>query len=229
MTCPHCQQSLRFGAILRYTLRRLVGGARRQAQVSCPKCHRDVPLSAKECPHCAKPMAFGDLVDDKLEPVRRKWEKFKDDAAMDPGRQRRIQWTYFFLSALILWMLVSYVASHRTEDWLWQLGLCTVYLAVIAFLTAIIAPGGVFARMARWGWRVKMGLVCNYFSLLMVLQLFIGTFWKRAVTLATLFAVTYIAFLILSNILAPMAEPFQKKGPTRHDPTAPQGRRARYD
>lgn len=227
VTCPHCHQSLSFGAILQYSLSRLVGGARRQARVGCPDCGEAVPLSAKECPKCGKAMTVGEVVDDTLKPVRKRWEDFKKDAAEDPGRQRRIQWTYFCLSALILWMLVGYVANHRTEDWLWQLGLCTIYLGVIAFLTAVIAPARVFRMMARWGWRVKMGLVCNYFSLLLVLQLFIGVFWVRAVTLATLFAVTYFGFLILVHLVSGVSQAFSSSTP--HDPTAPQGRRARHD
>ena len=227
-SCPHCHEPLSVGAILRYQYRRLTGGVRRQARVACPKCRKPLPLSATVCPKCKTPVAFDDAVDHVLNPIRAWWEAWKARAAADPARQRRVQWTHLFLSGLLLWLLVSYVANHRAADWLWQLGLCAVYLAVIAFLTALIAPAGFFPMIARWGWRVKVGLTFNYFTLLLLLQMFIGAFWVRAVTLAVLFAVTYVAFLVLRWFLAPMAQSFAPPS-NRFEPTDPQGRRARYD
>jgi hypothetical protein len=225
-SCPHCHQPLTLGAILGLSLRGLWRGVRRQARVACPQCGQELGLSATTCPDCAAPVAFEDTLDRLLAPLRARWAAFK--AGADPSRQRRVQWAHLILSGLILWLLVSYVADHRAADWLWHLGLSAVYLAVLAFLTALIAPAGLFRMISRWGWRVKIGLTFNYFTLLLVLQIFIGTFWKRAVTLALLFAVTYVAFLLLRWFLTPIGEAFASPS-TQFDPAAPQGRRARYD
>lgn len=141
---------------------------------------------------------------------------------------RRVQWCYVILSGLVLWLLVGYAAKHHSAEWLMQLALATVYLAVIACLTGMIAPPRMFAMIRGWGWRVKVGLVFTYFSLILVLQWLIGVFWVRALTLAALFAVTYIALLILNWFLKPMV-PQPPVESRRFDPAAPQGRRARFD
>lgn len=222
--CRHCQQPLGFGAIVRLQWRRLSGGIHRQTQVACPSCGEPLPLSASTCPACAAPLGVEDAVDRVLNPVRQRWEQFKFRALGDPARQRRIQWAHLLLSGLILWLLVGYVAQLDTANRIRLLGLCSLYLAVISFVTTLVAPEGFFRRIARWGWRVKLGLVCNYFSLLLVLQLFIGAFWTRAVTLAALFGVTLAATFLFRMFLSGPAEPSSK-----FDHTAAQGRRARFD
>lgn len=228
VVCPHCQNPLTFWAILGYYRKRAMQSLRKKTKVRCPQCGKALPLSATTCPKCDTSMAFEDALERVLAPARAWWAQFRTKADKDPVRMRRIQWCHLFLSALLLWVMVSYVTEHRAQDWLWHVGLSAVYLAVIAFLTSLIAPRDFFAIIAWCGWRVKIGLVFNYFTLLLLLEITIGTFWKRAVTLGTLFAVTYAAFLILTVMLRPMASSFPR--PSRQfDPTAPQGRRARHD
>ena len=228
VACPHCHKPLTVWAILRYYWTTLWRGLRRKAKVRCTGCGKALPLSATVCPKCNTAVGFEDGVEHFLAPARAWWAQFREKADKDPVRIRRIQWCHVLLSGLVLWLMVSYVTEHRSKDWFWHVGLSAVYLAVIAFLTSVIAPRGFFAMIASWGWRVKVGLVFNYFTLLLLLEISIGTFWKRAVTLGTLFAMTYAAFLILTSLLRPMVSTFA--APSRQfDPTAPQGRRARHD
>lgn len=81
---------------------------------------------------------------------------------------------------------------------------------------------------------IKLALILNYLTLVLVLQAWISAWWARASILAGVFAVTWLGVWLLTTFLWPMKEDLQSLGapppPTRRfDPMAPQGRTGRHD
>jgi hypothetical protein len=83
----------------------------------------------------------------------------------------------------------------------------------------------------------KLALIFNYLTLLLGLQLFIGTWLVRTTMLATLFGVTVLASLIArkfcsefwENLGSFLAPPEPAPVSQHFDPTRRQGRRALHD
>jgi len=126
--------------------------------------------------------------------------------------------------------------EHFEESWFAYAGLSMVYVVVFAVLARGIASRDVFILLPQRISRVtKLALVFNYLTLLLALQHFIGTWLLRSTMLACLFGITVLASWIartclsdfwenLGKFLAPPAAAVAQD----HDPTRPQGRRAKH-
>ena len=232
VSCPRCQQPLTVGPVLKLylrrgaeTVRRLAGGVRQRAKIRCPERGYGAPLSATKCPRCSTPTAVEDAVEHVQGSLLARWDQFEDQAKKDPRLMRRFQRRLLMFSAVVLWLMVGHVSEHRSEHWVQQLALCSVYLGVIAFIVSLIAPGKLWGVLIGYGWRAQGAVVLSYFSLLLLLQVFIGTFWQRSVTLAALFGVSYLAYVIWSVLMNCKGSSTDS---SHHRISDPQGRRARY-
>lgn len=207
-------------------VKRLWGHVRANANFQCPRCGEAVPVNAKVCPNpgCGQPITL----DAAMAAPRQRWQRFLANA--DTETMRRVQWGYLILSAAVLWSLLAFVEQRYSEHWIRHALLSVVYLAVFGFLAPLIVPRHVFRVIAtRTGWRVRLGLVLNYLALLLLLQILIGTWWARALMLAGFFGVTCVAVWVLRAVLLPTFMNQSQPQDTRFDPTAPQGRRGRFD
>lgn len=148
---------------------------------------------------------------------------------------RRVQWTYFFVSILALLGLLAYIDSEA--DWnLAANGLMAViYLAVLGLLLRLfVRPEKVRLLMHHFSPLVKVTLLFNYLALVLLLEVAIGVWWKKASILAGVFVATVVAIWLLGRILWPVTEDvnnwFAGPPPPRpFDPGDPQGRTVRND
>lgn len=200
------------------------GWFKRKVFFQCPYCGGPVPINAKVCPNkdCQKAIT----VNAAMSKPRQRWQRFVAQATTEDVR--RVQWGYIIGSGVLLWVLLELVQRQFAEHWVKQALLSVVYLAVFALLLPLIVPRHVFTTIAtRTGWRVRLGLLINYLSLLLLLQLLIGAFWGKALVMAGVFGVTCVAMWLIRGVLLPTFLP--PPPDNRFDPTAPQGRQGRFD
>lgn len=228
--CPECGFPLTVGAAARHYWHQFQSWLPRVTAVECPQCHQATPLTSKTCVACGAPITVQAAIDETLTPPKRRWARFKRESS--PQTWRRLRRCHFLLSAALLWWLLGYVEQHDPGTWVRHAALSVVYLAVLAFLAAWLAPRHIFFAFSRASRLLKLSLVLNYLSALVLLQLFIGVWWVRALVLAGLFAVTWLGAVLLCRWIMPVAaetaQVFLGADP-RFDASAPQGRAAHYD
>ena len=198
--------------------------------VTCPKCGRSVPATSVECPRCHANLSVEAAFDETVAPARRRWQRFAK--SLSPQTKQRIRWAYCLISVFLLCEVLGYAETYHAKAWPLHAALCVVYLAVILFLFVWLAPREELKKFAQDVPRVsKLALFFNYLTLLMLLEIAVGTWWTRALMLAALFVVTwagarlYVGFLEKEyrDLLAILfGEPNSAV-----DPSAPQGRHGR--
>ncbi|MCX6917624.1 MAG: zinc ribbon domain-containing protein [Verrucomicrobia bacterium] len=231
--CPACGFSLTLGAVVAHYWSRLTHRVREQSAIRCPQCGQASPLASETCPHCHFEITVDSTVNAVLEPPRRRWRLFVGNAS--PATRRRIQWAYLLSSGLFIWWLLAYIEEHHPDHWVRHAMLSAVYCAVLAFIVLLLTPRKLLAAISqRTTALVKLALLLNYLSFVLLLQMWIGTWWVRAIILAGVFGVTWLAAWLLTSVILPMTnqvrgiyEPPNANSP--FDPAAPQGRRGRYD
>ena len=228
--CRKCGKEYTVQAWFASLRRGVRGRAAQPIMMTCPGCQRAVPATEVQCPRCGADLTVEAAFDQTLEPVRAWWQRFAD--GLGPRARHRIRWGYLLLSLFLLWEVLGYAEARRTSEWLLHAALCVAYLGVFLFLFVWLTPREPLRKFARQAPRpVKLALVCNYFTLLMLLQIAIGTWWTRATMLAVLFAVTWGGFKVFADIIHPRYRElldilFGDSDP-RFDPSAPHGRKGR--
>ncbi|MHB1309375.1 MAG: hypothetical protein ACYDC1_19880 [Limisphaerales bacterium] len=205
---------------------------REATAVQCPACREPVPLSAPACARCGASMTVHAAIHATVDPPRQRWRRFLGSAT--PETKRLIQRIYFVLSAAVLWFLLAYVEEHQEGTWARHAALSTVYLAGLMLLAVWLVPRPLFLaiawRTSRW---IKLSLVLNYLSALTLLQLFIGEWWQRALILAGLLGVTWVAAFLFHRFVVPMVaattETFMGGEAASFNSSTQQGRKVRLD
>lgn len=200
--------------------------------VKCPECGRAIPITTKVCANCRTPFTVGSALNSVIEPPRQRWREALHRAS--PETKRRAQWLYLLLSGALLWWLLAYVAESQGNAWVKAALLSVIFLATLGLLLVFLVPRHVVQKFSRRSPRLmKLAFVVNYLTGLLLLQIAIGEWWDRALTLAGLLVVTYVGAMVLCRLLWPAAQEFrgiyerENQGP--FDPSAPQGRRGRFD
>ena len=175
-------------------------------------------------------MTVGAAVEVSLTPLRRRWQGFLRRAK--PKTRRRIQWGYLGLSLALLWWLVGYTEGQLGKGLVGQAILSIVYLATFGLLAAVLVPKYVWTSFARrTSPLIKLAVVVNYLTLLLLVQNLIGAWWVRANILAGLFVVSWIGAWVLCHLFWPTclrtANILLGDAPRDFDPSDPQGRTVR--
>jgi hypothetical protein len=226
--CPRCGFALTLGSVLAHYRDQF----KARAAFQCPQCREPVPVTARTCAKCGAPITVRAAIDTTLAPPKRRWREFRRQAG--PGTKRSIQWGYLLFSFLLLGGLLTYIAGQPGAVWLPTAALSVVYLAVFGLLALLLVPRRVF-RAVYWGASavMKLSLVCNFLSVMILLQFLIGAWWGQAVVLAILFGVVWLAAYIFHIYVLPMAaateQVFIRPGERDFDSKGPQGRDARWD
>lgn len=180
---------------------------------------------------CSANFSVASAIAPILKRPREKWDFLITNAS----RTTRlvVQLSYVGMSAVVFWLLMAYNQDRFGNEWYMHAALSIVILAFFTLFFFWLVPRTSLALLARRTTRLsKLGLLINYFSLLLVLQILIGIWKDRAFMLATLFVVSWIAFYLFLSFLYPvwcaMGETAIKED-KGFDPTANQGRRARRD
>jgi hypothetical protein len=176
-------------------------------------------------------MTVAAAVELTLTPLRRRWRRSVKRA--DYKTTRRIQWGYLLLSLTLLWWMLGYTETHHAKDWVGQATLSILYFAAFALLAALLVPRNVWTSFAcHTSGLVKLGVVVNYLTLLLLLQNFIGAWWTRTSILAGLFVVSWAGSWVLCRFFWPAylgAANIIVGGPQNINPSDPQGRSGIYD
>ena len=230
--CAHCGTAFSPTRIIGFLWRDFAGWCGRLTALRCPACEKASPFRAKSCVHCGQKMTLGAAVEVTMTPYRTRWRRFIDEAG--PKTMRAVQWAYVALSLVGLWALLGYTEERTGPQWIWQALFSVVYLAAFGLLGAVLVPRTVWISIARGtSALMKAGLVANYLSVLLLLNVAIGAWWSRAMMLAALFSATWIAIWVVCRFLWPVyldasnlifgarQRPF--------DPSSPQGRSARIE
>lgn len=219
------------GAVVAFYWQRLRRGVRKQTSVRCPSCHKAVPITAKICPNrrCKAPLTVDATVQAVFDPPKQRWRRFLAEAT--PATRRRIQWAYLLASGLALWWMLADLEKKQTAELFKDALMSVVYCAVIAFIVLLLVPRRIFQVVSQHTTAlIKLALILNYLTLVLVLQTWISAWWARASILAGVFAVTWLAVWLLTTFLWPMKQDLQSLGaqaPAQRplDHTARQGRR----
>jgi hypothetical protein len=224
--CPRCGFSLAVGSLVRFY-------CRRTTSLQCPRCRNGaLPIGVKVCPNCGETPTLQDLLAATVEPPRRRLNRFFWNAS--PGVKRLAQWTYLFLSAATLWMLLGYVEHHNGHRLFESAVLSIVHLAAMGFAAAWFMPRRLlFTISSRATGMAKLSLALNLLAGMLLLQLFIAAWWKRTLLLAGLFIVLWFAAYLMNLYFLPIggatAQAFMSSSDNQYDPASNQGRTARFD
>jgi hypothetical protein len=131
-----------------------------------------------------------------------------------------------FLSVVLFWGLLAYVEKTLTEGWFSHAVLAIAYLAGLILVADLLLPRFWFQTLnRRVGRVVKLGLLCNYLTLPLVLHVLVGAWWQRAVSLAAVIGGSLLAVFV-ARLILPSTPPEQD---ATFDPSVYQGRHGRYD
>jgi hypothetical protein len=198
--CPQCGQSLSFVAVLRFTLKGWWGWVKNATQTRCPGCRAVIPLREALCPRCGQPVTFAGAVNATIAPGRRAAGKVLRE--MSPEAQSGVRWSYVVFSALVFWMLVLRVERSWNNDWYGYAAVSVVYLAFLYLIFLWVVPGSLRAKVGRRiRMATKLAAIFNFFSLLLLLLLFIARFWGQANKIALVFGISFAAFWVVSSFL----------------------------
>lgn len=142
---------------------------------------------------------------------------------------------YLLLSVSLLWWLLAYVEEKQGSHWVKSALLAVVFLAALGLVSVFLVPRQFIQNLSRRSSRVmKFAFVFNYLACLLLIEIMIGEWWARALILAGLLGVTWLGSWLLCRVW-PMAQQVrgiydQAQGNwEQFDPSAPQGRKGRFD
>ena len=226
--CSHCGFSLTLGSIWDHYRDRFQG----VFSLRCPKCQCAVPIPARACGHCGTRITIRTAVEDALEEPRRQWAG--SDVRRRNTMRRFVQWGYIVLSFFFLWAVLEIFERVTGKSWFAQAALTTFYLAISGVLAQFLVSRH-FLRSLFFGPSrlMKLALLLNFLSSLLLLLLFIGATWNKSFRIAVEFMIIIVAGMLFLRYLLPLANNLIEAlaGSTDHrfDSRDPQGRDVRWD
>jgi hypothetical protein len=199
---------------------------------ACPKCDHAIQLRKGVCSKCGFELTLQSLIKYYCLKAWKRWDRFRTN--ITPLRQRIVQWLYLCLSIILLLFILSGIQENDIKDWLKPSALALFFFPFLGLIVLLVVPGQLIKMVVkRAAWRIKVALVCNFFTLVLLLQLFIARWWVRALVLASILGVIFIGSILLYKVFWPMALKMQNLyDPQQNppfDPSAPQGRHGRFE
>ena len=226
--CPTCKEPLHPGALLKRLWDSLKAMFNRAIAVECPVCKEAASLKPGYCMKCGCKFTVSAALLPILRPLRKKWDENISNASPQTKRVFRIG--YVIVSAILFWLILGYCEKSGAE-WYLYAALSFVYLAVFCFFLFWIVPRRFLARFMTQRKPVeKIGLVFNFLSALLFLQVLMMNWKQRAWMLAMLFVVSWFGFFIFLVYIFPVwngMATFFTEPDNVFDPTEKQGRTAR--
>ena len=150
---------------------------------------------------------------------------------MSPASKRFARILYVIASAILFWLVLSY-SEKKGAVWYLYAALSIVYVAFFTFFLLWVVPPEHLSRFVRQRKGVvRIGLICNFFTAVLLLQVLMATWPARAVMLGVLFIVSWLGFYFFLVCIVPvwcgMSAQIDTYVPFDH--TARQGRTARRD
>lgn len=147
-------------------------------------------------------MTVAAAVEVTFNPLRQRLHRWLD--RVGPRTIRRFQWGYFLVSLAVLWWLLGF-SEHHLGSLALAVVISAVYVAVALFLMAWLMPRDMwFAFGRRTSRLIKLAVVVNYLTALLLLQNLILTWRARAIILTMLFFTTWLGAWMLCRFLWPI-------------------------
>ena len=240
-SCPHCGHDVRAGdaqcsackkpldaaSLIRRSWKSFRASFKRATKLKCPLCGKLNTAKSDRCAKCGCDFSVAEALVPLLRPLRKKWDVLFTNAT--PATKRVCRIVYVLVSAILFWLVLGF-SEKQGSEWYLHAALSVVYLAVFTLFLVWVVPREYLVRFAK---RIKpiekIGLIFNYFTLLLVLQALIGTWKQRAIMLAVLFGVSWLGFYIFLVYVFPVWTDMGKffaDPDTSFDPRNRQGRNA---
>lgn len=142
---------------------------------------------------------------------------------------------YFLVSLAVFFGMLLIMEDLQAGKWLLSSVLNVIFLTFLLLLFFWLIPRPLLVAAARCtSALVKLSLVLNYLTVLLLLQLAVSTWLWKAVILASQLVISVVAFHLLLAYVWPvwnaMAQSFREAAEAyEFDPSNPQGRRAYTD
>ena len=250
--CPECGFPLTVGSLLRHYRRRLVAFVAKVTQIQCPGCREPIPLRTTTCPHCQTRVTFKAAAKLVLGPFGRRWQSWQERRqarSMQQARQtapsRRgiylrllgkllLQAAYLTLSIMAFIHYLPELNKPKFDNWFWHGLLTIIYASSLGAIVLLVVPHKVLAFVSqRTGMLVKLGIIANVFTLLILLQVAFDELWAPAAALAVIQVLLWIALWVLGGSLWPVVtslrDILRDREGSNIDPTKPQGRDSEMD
>jgi hypothetical protein len=230
--CQECERRLTPKELIQFYLHRVRFRGQLKLLTECPTCEFVFPLPESKCPRCGLAFTLGAARSDALKRFGWCWRDFATHASV--GQLRSFQRYFLLCSLLILFAAISCVSLFKSEEWSTLVFLSVIYLTVSGLMIKWFVPPHVLLLIAqRTSRRVKLAMVVNYLTILLAIQVCIGSWVAQATIVASLFGVTAISAWLLCRIAWPMSletyRLFFESVDTFFDPMKPQGRQAKSD
>ena len=231
--CDGCQQPLGLFALLKFYGANFQKKVQHSATIRCPNCPATIPIKSDRCPQCGHPLTVESAVDSVVEPRKRRLFAWARSAS--PETKRRVRWMYFLFSLALLWLTMELVEEHFPGNFFVQSALAVVFLSGLGLLSAMLIPKAVIQTVAkRASALVKLALIANYLTAMLVMRMLTTTWQERALTLAGMLITTWIAGFVLVSFVWPAKEAvadLHRDHDTKpaFNASNPQGRKVRHD
>ena len=220
--CPKCQFSVTPQGVVGFAWRSLVAGLGERFGVRCPVCREVIPAFQSVCPGCKTTLTVGRVVDETLGPSR---ERAKQLIAPTPFKVTVFQWAYLSISAVVFWFLFGALQNKAGVDAILPALLSVFYLVLFLCLFAWMVPRPTIVALSRRApKRIKLGLLLNFLTCGILLEMAVKEWWARATLLAALFGAIGVGFWLFWKFLWPMLGANAPAGPKPFNPQDPQGR-----
>ena len=229
--CARCGTATTVNVLLADLATQLRGHVRHLLTVRCPDCGQGFSMRLRACPFCGADLTAGRRMNEFLQPARERGHQF---IHQPPSLLRHVvQWGYLLGSIKVLGDFLPDLV-HLDGLLLLEMGaLCVPYLVLVMLVLVWIGPRPWQRRLVqRSSAPVKIGLLLNLFSLLLVLQHHFTFHWRLSLILAGAIVVTWFAAWVFTGTLWPtmlkLGEIFRHRGAGTFDPSQPQGRKGRF-
>jgi hypothetical protein len=208
--------------VVGFAWRSLVAGLGERFGVRCPVCRDVIPAFQSVCPGCKTTLTVGRVVYETLGPSR---ERAKQLIAPTPFKVTVFQWAYLLISAVVFWFLFVALQNKAGVDAILPALLSVFYLVLFLSLFAWMVPRPTIVALSRRApKRIKLGLLLNFLTCGILLEMAVKEWWARATLLAALFGAIGVGFWLFWKFLWPMLGASAPSGPKPFNPQDPQGR-----
>lgn len=231
-TCSKCGLPLTLGSLSRHYGQRFTRWVQQTAVIACPHCGGTASLRAKICPHCLDTITVDASVKACLRPARQRWQGVRTPSM----RICRVlaQCVYFLSSVALLGWQLPTVPFEAAFFLFIRMVLSAELLTSAILLVLWVLPQGFLGAMAaRVTAVVRLTLVCNYLSLLLLIQSCFTQWPSKSLILAGLLFSTWIACHFLHRMVWPVVVGIRNilrgEAGAPFDPSQPQGRQGGFE
>ena len=220
--CTKCQFSVTPLGVVGFAWRSVVAGLGERLGVRCPVCKEVIPAFQSVCPGCKTTLTVERVVDETLGPAR---DRAKQLVAPTPIKVSVFQWMYLGVSAVVFWALLGVLQRAAGSDALLPALVSVFYLVLFLCLFVWMVPRPtILALNRRAPKRIKLALLLNFLTGVILLHMAVKEWCARATLLAALFGAMGVGCWIFWKFLWPMLGTAASSGAKPFNPQAPQGR-----